>query len=152
MLPVDWEPQTKTSPVFHYPYDRSRETLDRLARSGPIHPARGVKMQFTNPATGGYAMPTIGAFIQLLPKGFRGTAERVTDGTIYHVVEGAGRTTIGDHVFDWRARDVFVAPSWLPVVARGRRRRGAVQLLGPAGTEGARAVAVGAGLTCPFLP
>ncbi len=115
MLPVDWEPQTRTSPVFHYPYARSRETLDRLARGGPLHPARGIKMQFTNPATGGYAMPTIGAFIQLLPKGFRGTAERVTDGTIHHVVEGTGRTTIGDRTFEWRERDVFVAPSWLPV-------------------------------------
>jgi gentisate 1,2-dioxygenase len=116
MLPVDWTPTSKTSPVFHYPYERSRETLERLARSGPIHPARGVKMQFVNPATGGPAMPTMGTFIQLLPAGFRGAAERVTDGTIYHVVEGSGRTTIGDTTFAWKPRDVFVAPSWLPVV------------------------------------
>jgi gentisate 1,2-dioxygenase len=116
MLPVDWEPTTKTSPVFHYPYERSRETLDRLAQSGPIHPARGIKMQFINPANGGFAIPTIGAFIQLLPKGFRGTPEQVTDGTIYNVVEGRGRTTIGDQTFTWSPRDVFVAPSWLPVV------------------------------------
>ncbi len=115
MLPVDWEPTTKTSPVFHYPYDRSRETLDRLAKSGPLHPARGIKMQFVNPASGRSAMPTIGAFIQLLPKGFAGTAERVTDGTIHHVVEGHGRTTIGDRTFAWGPRDIFVAPSWLPV-------------------------------------
>ena len=118
MLPVDWEPTTKTSPIFHYPYDRSRETLERLARSGPLHPARGIKMQFVNPASGGYAMPTIGAFIQFLPKGFDGTVERVTDGTIYHVVEGSGRTTIGAETFDWGPRDIFVAPSWLPVSHR----------------------------------
>ena len=118
MLPVDWEPATRTSPVFHYPYERSRETLDRLARSGPLHPARGIKMQFTNPATGGFAMPTIGTFIQLLPKGFDGTAERVTDGTIHHVVDGHGATTIGGTTFDWGPRDVFVAPSWLPVSHR----------------------------------
>jgi len=116
MLPVDWEPTTKTSPVFHYPYERSRETLERLAKSGPVHPARGIKMQFINPASGGFAMPTIGAFIQLLPKGFKGTPEQVTDGTIYNVVEGHGRTTIGDRTFAWSPRDVFVAPSWLPVV------------------------------------
>jgi gentisate 1,2-dioxygenase len=115
MLPVDWEPSTKTSPVFHYPYERSRETLDLLARSGPLHPARGIKMQFVNPASGASAIPTMGTFIQLLPKGFAGTPERVTDGTIYHVVEGHGRTTIGDATFDWGPRDVFVAPSWLPV-------------------------------------
>ena len=115
MLPVDWEPSTRTSPVFHYPYDRSRETLDRLYRTGPLHPSDGIRMQFVNPANGASAMPTIGTFIQWLPKGFRGSARRVTDGTIYHVVEGRGRTTIGDVTFDWRPRDVFVAPSWLPV-------------------------------------
>ena len=115
MLPVDWEPSTRTSPVFHYPYDRSRETLDRLSRSGPLHPSHGIKMQFVNPASGASAIPTMGTFIQYLPKGFAGTGERVTDGTIYHVVEGHGRTTIGDRVFAWGPRDIFVAPSWLPV-------------------------------------
>ena len=115
MLPVDWEPSTKTSPVFHYPYDRSREALDKLARSGPLHPAHGVKMQFINPASGGSAIPTMGTFMQLLPKGFKGNGERVTDGTIYNVVEGRGRTTIGERTFDWGPRDIFVAPSWLPV-------------------------------------
>ncbi len=115
MLPVDWEPTTKTSPVFHYPYDRSREALDKLARSGPLHPAHGVKMQFINPASGGSVIPTMGTFMQLLPKGFKGNGERVTDGTIYNVVEGRGRTTIGERTFDWGPRDIFVAPSWLPV-------------------------------------
>ncbi len=115
MLPVDWEPSTPTSPVFHYPYERSRETLDALARSGPVHPAHGVKMQFINPASGASAIPTMGTFIQLLPKGFRGTGERVTDGTVHHVVEGRGRSFVGDRRFDWGPRDIFVAPSWLPV-------------------------------------
>jgi len=115
MLPVDWEPSSKTSPVFHYPYERSRETLDTLARTGPLHPAHGIKMQFVNPASGASAMPTIGTFIQYLPKGFEGSSERVTDGTIYHVVEGTGRTVVGATSFAWKPRDIFVAPSWLPV-------------------------------------
>ena len=115
MLPVDWEATSKTSPVFHYPYERSRETIEKLARTGPLHPAHGIKMQYVNPASGGFAMPTIGAFIQWMPKGFKGEGERVTDGTIYNVVEGHGRTTIGDQTFTWGPRDIFVAPSWLPV-------------------------------------
>ena len=116
LLPVDWEPTTRANPVFHYPYERSRETLDRLFRAGPLHPAHGIRMRFVDPTTGGSAMPTIGTFIQYLPKGFRGTGQRVTDGTIYNVVEGRGRTRIGDRSFDWQPRDIFVAPSWLPVV------------------------------------
>ena len=41
-------------------------------------------------------MPTIGAFMQFLPAGFSGASYRQTDATIYVVVEGQGRTRIGD--------------------------------------------------------
>lgn len=115
LLPVGYRPKSPTTPLFVYPYERSREALDALARSGPPHPAHGVKMQYVNPATGGYPMPTIGAFIQLLPRGFVGTASRVTDGTIYCVVEGRGRSVAGGATFEWEPRDVFVVPSWVPV-------------------------------------
>ena len=37
---------------------------------------------------------------------------RSTDSTIYSVVEGEGRTRIGDTIFDWKRRDIFVIPSW----------------------------------------
>ena len=53
-------------------------------------------MQFVNPATGGYPMPTIGAFLQFLPKGFSGGRSRSTDATVYHVIEGRGQSRIGD--------------------------------------------------------
>jgi gentisate 1,2-dioxygenase len=57
-------------------------------------------------------MPTIGAFIQLLPAGFAGRPYRTTDGTVYSVVEGRGRTRVDGKVLEWEERDVFVAPSW----------------------------------------
>ena len=60
-------------------------------------------------------MPTIGAFVQLLPKGFRGKPYRTTDGTVYCVVEGRGRTEIDGKSHEWEAQDVFVAPSWSKV-------------------------------------
>ena len=115
MLPVDWEPARPSSPIFNYPYTRSREALDELYRNGPIHQCHGVKMRFINPADGGPPMPTIGAFMQLLPKGFRGTAYRGTDATVYAVAEGRGRTRVGDTTCAWGPRDIFVAPSWAPV-------------------------------------
>jgi gentisate 1,2-dioxygenase len=112
MLPVDWEPARPSSPIFNYPYSRSRETLDQLYRNDAVDPSHGVKMRFINPATGGAPMPTIGAFMQLLPKGFRGTAYRGTDSTVYAVAEGHGRTRVGDKTFEWGPRDIFVTPSW----------------------------------------
>ena len=72
-------------------------------------------MRYVNPATGGYPMPTIGAFLQLLPKGFRGEPYRATDATVFSVVEGTGRARIGDQTFTWGPRDIVVAPSWSPV-------------------------------------
>jgi len=115
LLPVDYAPPRPSSPIFNYPYSRSREALAQLHRDGPLHACHGVKMRYVNPATGGYPMPTIGAFLQLLPRGFRGEAYRATDATVYSVVEGRGRTRIGDQSFDWGPRDTFVAPSWYPV-------------------------------------
>jgi gentisate 1,2-dioxygenase len=115
LLPLGYEPQSRTTPLFCYPYDRSREALARLHHYGPIDVCHGIKMRYVNPATGGYPMPTIGAFIQLLPKGFRGGRYRSSDGTVYSVVEGRGRSQIGERVFEWEAKDVFVVPSWCGV-------------------------------------
>lgn len=115
LLPVDFTPSRPSSPLFTYPYSRSRETLDRLYRNGPVHDSHGVKMRFANPATGGYPMPTMAAFMQLLPKGFRGQPYRQTDATVFCAVEGRGRTRIGETAIEWQPRDVFVAPSWAPL-------------------------------------
>ncbi len=108
-------PFSKTSPIFSYPYGRSRETLATLAKNGGPDACHGWKMQFINPLSGGPAMPTIGAFIQLLPKSFRSAAYRATDSTVYSVAEGRGKVNIGDACFGFEPKDTFVVPSWQPV-------------------------------------
>jgi gentisate 1,2-dioxygenase len=112
LLPVDWKPAVKTSPVFNYPYSRSREALALMAKGGTPDPYHGHKLRYVNPATGESAMPTIGTFIQLLPSGFAGQPYRATDGTVFVCVEGAGETRIGDAVLRWQPRDIFVVPGW----------------------------------------
>ena len=115
MLPLEFTPATATTPLFSYPYARSRNALEGLRSQGPLHPCHGVKLQYANPATGGYPMPTIAAYLQLLPRAFRGQGYRSTDGTVYCVVEGRGRSRVADLVFDWQPKDVFVVPSWCRV-------------------------------------
>ena len=109
-------PHGATSPVFSYPYQRSRDALATLARNAPIDAWDGVKLRYVNPATGGAPMPTMATFMQLLPAGFRSSTSRQTDGAVYSVVEGSGRAVIGsgaDEVcFDFAPRDHFVVPSW----------------------------------------
>jgi gentisate 1,2-dioxygenase len=108
-------PFGKTSPIFNYPYERSRESLSRMAKDMAPDACHGWKMQYVNPLTGGHAMPTIGAFIQLVPKSFATRAYRCTDGTVYSVVEGRGSARIGGETFEFGPRDLFVAPSWAPL-------------------------------------
>jgi gentisate 1,2-dioxygenase len=112
LLPVDYQPRGLASPVFAYPYARTRETLEQLRCNGEPHAVHGYKMQFINPASGGYPMPSIGAFVQLLPAGFRGDAYRCTDGTVFHCIEGGGGVSVDGKRLAFGARDTFVVPAW----------------------------------------
>ncbi len=112
LLPLDYRPRGNASPLLSYPYDRTREALEKLAKGGDPHPAHGHKLRYINPATGGHAFPTMAVFMQWLPKGFAGRRHRGTDGAVCCVVEGRGSVTIGDGRFDLSPHDVFVVPSW----------------------------------------
>jgi gentisate 1,2-dioxygenase len=94
-----------------YPYARSREQLERLSLAHPLHHCHGVKMQLLE-------LPTLAAFLQLLPAGFDGAPHRSTDGTVFCAVEGQGTSRVGDVTFAWKKHDVFVVPSWRPVSHR----------------------------------
>jgi len=112
MLPVDYRRQELASPIFNYPYARSREALAAMQRQQEWDPCHGLKMRYVNPADGGYAMPTISPFLQLLPQGFKTEAYRSTDATVFVATEGRGQTTIDDQQFEWGPRDILIAPSW----------------------------------------
>jgi gentisate 1,2-dioxygenase len=113
LLPVDDEYNRPSSPVFNYPYERTRDALERMRKRDKWSPWHGLKMKYTNPQTGDYAMPTMATFIQLLPRGFKTQSYRSTDSTVFVCTEGKGKTVIGDQTFDWGPRDIFVVPSWV---------------------------------------
>ncbi|MFN0041410.1 MAG: gentisate 1,2-dioxygenase [Burkholderiales bacterium] len=112
LRPVAFVPRDANSPVFAYPYARTRESLAQLAKVDAPHPVHGHKMEFINPATGGPAMPTMGAYVQWMSAGFPGKSARSTDGTVYSVIEGEGTVRIEDREFAFGARDTFVVPAW----------------------------------------
>lgn len=76
LLPVDVKRSSKTSPIFSYPYAHTREALEKARASQEWDACHGLKLKFSNPETGDFAMPTIGTFIQLLPKGFKTALSR----------------------------------------------------------------------------
>ena len=112
LLPVEYKSTSKTSPLFWYPYDRTRAALTELGKFEAPHPHFGYKLQYVNPATGGFAMPTIGSWMQLLPKGFTTQEYRATDSTCFAAMEGSGTLKVGTDTFRYGPKDVFVVPSW----------------------------------------
>ena len=117
MAPVRHDtPFGKTSPIFSYPYERSREALDSLERGAPVDEWEGVKLRYVNPLTGGSPMPTMATFMQRLPAGFAGKPYRQTDGAVFSVVEGHGSVDIAFNgkrtTYEFGPKDHFVIPSW----------------------------------------
>ncbi len=116
LMPLALPSIGRTSPIFNYPYERSREAVATLGRDAPIDDWQGIRLRYANPITGGWAMPTLGTFLQWLPPGFRGKPHRATDSTVYSVVEGKGKASIrrGDRldVFEFGPKDHFVVPPW----------------------------------------
>src|SRR6266446_652683 len=101
------------SPVINYAYARTRPILERLKKSGEIDRRHGARVHYVNPITGGPVLPTMGASLALLPKGFKGEPYRSTDGMVFVCAEGQGTTRVGDKVLEWGPNDVFVVPPWM---------------------------------------
>ena len=116
MLPVGHRSKSKTSPVFNYPYTRTREALALMQRTDPLDAWHGWKLRYVNPINGDDAIPTLATFMQLAPKGFETKPYRSTSNTVFIVVEGSGKSEIGGETFDWQPHDIFVVPSWMTCV------------------------------------
>ena len=103
---------TNRSPVINYTYARTRPIIERMLLAGNIDPRHGARVRYANPVTGGPVLPTMGAALAMLPKGFHGEPCRSTDGTIFVCAEGAGSTQVDGQVLQWGPNDVFVVPPW----------------------------------------
>src|SRR5947208_2091539 len=112
VLPDGAPANLNRSPVINYTYARTRPILDRLKKAGDIDQSHGARVRYANPVNGGPVLPTMGANLALLPKGFKGEPYRATDGTIFVCTEGGGATKLDDTVLEWGPNDVFVVPPW----------------------------------------
>ena len=112
VLPDGAPVNMKRTPVINYTYARMRPILERLQKAGEVDKRHGARVRYANPITGGPVLPTMGANLALLPKGFKGEPYRSTDGTIFVCVEGQGTTTVDGKPFEWGPKDVFVVPPW----------------------------------------
>jgi gentisate 1,2-dioxygenase len=100
-----------SSPLFRYRW-RDAEAALREALSLEGSPADGTLFEYTNPGTGGPAMPTLSCFIQALRPGQHTAAHRHTTSAVYHVVSGTGVTIVDGAELAWEQGDTFCLPSW----------------------------------------
>jgi gentisate 1,2-dioxygenase len=99
---------TPHSPKYRYSGEATRRLLSALppGRDG------AQTVRYTNPTTGGAVMPALDCYATRLPAGQATRPKRSTCNMICLVVSGSGRSTIGEHTFDWEQNDVFSIPHW----------------------------------------
>ncbi len=113
LQPIGYRAPTLNSPLFNYPYARTREALHGLSLADAPDPHLGHLMRYVNPVDGGWAMPTLAAMIRLLPKGFATSPYRSSDSMVFVVVEGRGHIDVAGQRLDFAPRDVIVVPGWM---------------------------------------
>ena len=132
---------TNRSPIINYTYARTRPIIERMLLAGNIDPRHGARVRYANPITGGPVLPTMGAALAMLPKGFHGEPYRSTDGTIFVCAEGArldaGRRAGAAMGAERRLRRAALEA----LFAYGGEAVGAVLDLRPAGAGSARHLA-----------
>lgn len=101
-----------TTPIFNYPYERTRAALVAAAAGEAPDPHEAVTLRYANPIDGGWAMPTMAAWMMHVPAGFETRPMRSTDGQVMALAEGALTAQIGDQRYDLAESDVAVAPGW----------------------------------------
>jgi len=99
------------SPLMLYSWDQTREALHDL-RNHDGSPYDGICLEYTHAQTGGPVLPTMSCRVQMIRKGEKTKAKRVTGSSVFHVVQGRGRSLINGTAFDWEKGDILALPSW----------------------------------------
>jgi gentisate 1,2-dioxygenase len=111
--------------MFFEEHPQKHETVERVAQSSPFRFARddiARKLDAARADNEGFHgpritlaapdMPPMGLTVERLASGETTRRYRTTANTIFHVMEGAGETTIGERYFSWKHGDTIVAPGW----------------------------------------
>jgi gentisate 1,2-dioxygenase len=110
------------SPKYRYPGEATR----RLLAAAPPGADGARTIRYVNPATGGAVMPTLDCYAVRLSDGVPTRMKRSTHNVVCLVVDGEGRSTIGERSFEWSQHDVFTIPHW--TWARHEARAGEADL------------------------
>ncbi len=96
----------KRYPMMRFPWSRTEAALRQLAKYGDDAIA---EVDFVNPETGDYVLPTMGFTAMMFASGQSETPPLRSSSAVYHVVKGSGETTIDCTKITWGPKDTFSA-------------------------------------------
>lgn len=103
VMPQDDKPY---SPIFRYPLAKVVEAFGAM----PADPDGSRRIRYTNPLTGGPAMPGLDCYM-LAPGISTDTRSHRTNANMMCLaVEGEGVSQVGDETLHWRKNDIFSLP------------------------------------------
>jgi len=94
------------SPIFRYPLEKVREALDAM----PAAPDGSKRIRYTNPQTGGAAMPGLDCYMLAPGREGETRAYRTNANMMCLAVEGEGVSRVGDATLRWGKNDIFSLP------------------------------------------
>ena len=107
MAPVEEGVAPSYSPIFRFARDDWRRALAAMAQS-----ADGARrLRFVNPRDGAAILGLVDCVMVALAPGQPTRATRSTANSVFVVVEGNGRTRVGDDVFEWSRNDIVTMPA-----------------------------------------
>ena len=110
LIPVERKPWDKPySPLLVYRWKDTKDALYNLSKSGEGSPFDGYILRYSNPVTGGWAMSTMGAHMQMLNPDHHTKAHRHTGNVIYNCAGGEGYSVIGGKKYNWKEHDIFLS-------------------------------------------
>lgn len=101
-----------TTPIFNYPYAKTRPALVACAKGEGPDPHEAVSLRYANPLDGGWAMPTISAWMVHLPAGFETKPMRSTDAQVMCLAEGQLEAQFGTTELSLNENDTAACPGW----------------------------------------
>lgn len=96
---------TPESP-FRFSWDQIQARLEKAVADNEGHYGRRIVCDTSE------TMPTIHVTVMRWDGGFATRPYRCTSNQVFCVMQGSGRTTIGDETVDWSFGDTFAAPLW----------------------------------------
>lgn len=108
LVGADVTHEAKHSPKYRYAGEATRRLLAAVAPGAD----RARTVRYVDPTNGGPVMPALDCHAVRLARGESTRPRRTTSNMICLVVSGAGRSTIGEHSFEWSQHDVFTVPHW----------------------------------------